>query len=243
LPPGVQGRIRLTGAHLAVVALFVLVGAVATAWWVSRADAGSQALPAAGPAPSPLVTAGAADPAGVVATTATAPASAPVSSGQASAGAPVASESPPAAIVVDVAGKVRKPGIAKLPAGSRVVDALHAAGGVRRGVSLAALNLARVLTDGEQIVVGVRAPPGVSASAAGAAAPTAGSTGSPVPMVNVNTAAQAELEELPGIGPVTARAILDYRTENGSFTAVDQLLEVSGIGDATLAKIAPYVTL
>jgi competence protein ComEA len=240
LPPGLQGRVRLSGAHLAVVALFVLVGAASTAWWVSRADGGSQALPPAGPAPSPLVTPDVVDPAGAVATTTAAPATPPPFTGPSAAGG---SASPAVAIVVDVAGKVRKPGIARLPAGSRVVDALHAAGGARRGVSLAALNLARVLTDGEQIVVGLRAPPGVAASAAGAVAPTVGATGTSVPMVDVNTAAQAELEELPGVGPVTARAILDYRAENGSFTAVDQLLDVSGIGDATLAKIAPYVTL
>src|SRR5205085_599218 len=73
-------------------------------------------------------------------------------------------------------------------------------------------------------------------------APQAGAA-STTPMVNLNSATQAELEELPGVGPVTAQAILDYRSENGAFTAVDQLLDVSGIGDATLAKIAPYVTL
>jgi competence protein ComEA len=143
-----------------------------------------------------------------------------------------------ASVVVDVSGKVRRPGIATLPAGSRVVDALEAAGGARRGVRLGSLNLARVLTDGEQIVVGVPAPPGVAASAA--SAPTSGAA---IPMVNINTASQAELEELPGIGPVTAQSILRFRAENGTFTAVEELLEVSGIGDATLAKLAPYVTL
>jgi competence protein ComEA len=118
------------------------------------------------------------------------------------------------------------------------VDALEAAGGARRGVRLGSLNLARVLTDGEQVVVGVRAPPGVAASAA--SAPTsAGSTA----LVDINTASQAELETLPDVGPVTAQAILDFRAQNGSFTAVDELLEVSGIGEATLAKIAPHVTL
>jgi competence protein ComEA len=137
-----------------------------------------------------------------------------------------------------VAGKVRRPGIAELPIGSRVVDAVRAAGGTRRGVPLGSLNLARVLVDGEQVVVGVGAPPGVAASAA--AAPTSGAA---VPMVDINTASQADLEALPGVGPVTARSILDFRAENGTFTSVDELLEVSGIGDATLARIAPYVTL
>jgi competence protein ComEA len=146
--------------------------------------------------------------------------------------------------VVDVAGKVRRPGIATLPLGARVVDALEAAGGARRGVGLGSLNLARVLTDGEQIVVGVPALPGVAASAA--SAPTGSGTGVAgpgAPMVNINSAGQAELEQLPGIGPVTAQAILAYRSERGTFSSVDELLEVSGIGDATLADVAPYVTL
>jgi competence protein ComEA len=96
-----------------------------------------------------------------------------------------------------------------------------------------------VLTDGEQVVVGQPGVPGVAASAA--AAPGAG--GGATPLVNLNSATQAELEELPGVGPVTAQAILTFRTEQGAFTAVDELLEVSGIGDATLAQIAPFVTL
>jgi competence protein ComEA len=112
-------------------------------------------------------------------------------------------------------------------------------------VSLASLNLARVLADGEQVVVGVRAPPGVAASAAGGTGvgTAAGGAATPGAMVNINTADQAALESLPGVGPVTARSILDYRTEKGGFTSVDELLEVSGIGDATLAKISPYCTL
>jgi competence protein ComEA len=141
---------------------------------------------------------------------------------------------------VDVAGKVRHPGITTLPVGARVVDALKAAGGPRRGVRLGSLNLARVLADGEQIVVGVPGPVGVAASAASAAT---SSPGASVAMVDVNTAGQTELEKLPGVGPVTAQAILTLRNERGTFTSVDELLEVSGIGEVTLAKIAPYVTL
>src|SRR3954452_1254728 len=90
-----------------------------------------------------------------------------------------------------------------------------AAGGPRHGVRLGSLNLARVLTDGEQILVGVATPPGVAASAA--SAPTSGSAGAS-PMVNINSASQMELEELPGVGPVIAQAIVAYRTENGAFT-------------------------
>ncbi|MGH3331164.1 MAG: helix-hairpin-helix domain-containing protein, partial [Nocardioidaceae bacterium] len=138
-------------------------------------------------------------------------------------------------------GKVRRPGIATLPLGSRVVDAIEAAGGARRGVDLTALNLARLLVDGEQIVVGIPQPGGVAAPAVSAAgAATAGATGQ---LVNLNSATQAELEELPGVGPVTAQAILQWRTDNGAFTSVDELLEVSGIGDVTLAELAPLVTI
>ncbi len=149
-------------------------------------------------------------------------------------------------LIVDVAGKVRRPGIVELPAGSRVVDALEAAGGVRPDVDTAALNLARPLVDGEQIVVGLSVPAVASASPSAMPPP-----GGPVPAlptpsgaiarVNLNTATQVELETLPGIGPVTAQAILTWRTENGGFTSVDELLEVSGIGEATLAELTPHV--
>jgi competence protein ComEA len=235
LPAPLQGRVQLSAAHLVVVLLLVIGGLGATAWWVTRADGGERPVPSLSSAPpvaasslvTPSVAAGGAPTAGAASTGTTpgptAPGRSPTVTGN---------------IVVDVAGKVHRPGIATLPSGSRVVDALEAAGGARRGVRLGSLNLARVLVDGEQIVVGVAAPPGVAASAA--SAPTSGAG---VPMVNINTATQAELEELPGVGPVTAQSILEFRAEHGTFTAVDELLEVSGIGDATLAKIAPYVTL
>ena len=139
-------------------------------------------------------------------------------------------------VTVDVAGRVRRPGIAVLDAGSRVVDALKAAGGARGGVDLTGLNLARVLVDGEQILVGVDPPAGVAAGVSATAAPSA-------TLVNLNTADQVALESLPEVGPVTAQAILAYRTEHGAFTSVDQLLDVDGIGEATLAQVTPYVTL
>ncbi len=236
LPPALQGRVWLSGTHLAVVGLLLLGGLALTAWWVSRADRGSTALPPVSSSTAPLVTP----------SVAASPSPSPTLAAPGVAGSPgvaSAGTSPGGRIVVDVAGKVRQPGIATLPSGSRVVDALKAAGGPRRGAPLGSLNLARVLTDGEQILVGVRSPPGVAASAASGGGGAPGSGGSAVPMVNINTADQAQLEELPGVGPVTARSILDYRAERGTFTAVDELLEVSGIGDATLAKIAPYCTL
>jgi len=144
-------------------------------------------------------------------------------------------------LVVDVAGKVRRPGIVELPAGSRVIDALEAAGGARRGAKLSALNLARLLVDGEQLLVGVRAA--ATAPPAPPAGSPLGSASTPTAPINLNTATQADLESLPGIGPVTALAILAWRDENGLFTSVDELLEVSGIGDATLADVRAFVTV
>jgi competence protein ComEA len=106
-------------------------------------------------------------------------------------------------------------------------------------VQTRSLNLARPLVDGEQIVVGLRVP--AMAGNPGTGTGVTPTTGSSIAPVNLNTATAEQLDTLPGIGPVTAQAILDWRTENGSFTSVDELLEVSGIGDATLADIAPYV--
>jgi competence protein ComEA len=228
LPPTLQGRIRLTAAHLTVLALLVAAALALTTWWLLRGGSASTVLPPVSSTPSAL--------APVPAASSSIPSSSLPPSGAPAGTSPSSSGS----IVVDVAGKVRRPGIATLPLGSRVVDALEAAGGARSGVRLGSLNLARVLADGEQILVGVEAPGGVAASAA--SAPTSGASG-PATMVNLNSASQTELEELPGVGPVTAQKILAFRTANGAFSAVDELLEVSGIGDATLAEIAPFVTL
>jgi competence protein ComEA len=228
LPATLQGRLRLDPSHLLVLVLLVAGALTATGWWVVRADDRGTVVAPVSAADGPLVS-----PAPAPSTT-TGPSPPPAGPSVA------ASAAPSGTIVVDVAGKVRRPGIATLPLGSRVVDAISAAGGPRRGAAVGSLNLARVLTDGEQVVVGIPAPGGVAASAV--TTPDA-SAGSAIPMVNLNSANQADLEELPGIGPVTAQAILTYRSENGPFTAVDQLVDVSGIGDATLAKIAPFVTL
>src|SRR3546814_1690664 len=118
------------------------------------------------------------------------------------------------------------PRIVILPPGSHVVDAIKAAGGIRKGADLTGLNQARALVDGEQVVVGVPPPPGQAASAA----PAPGQPG-PGELVNLNTATVSQLEELPGVGPVTAQAIVGWRENNGGFRAVDQLLEVDGIGE------------
>jgi len=138
----------------------------------------------------------------------------------------------PSTVVVAVNGRVQKPGLVRLPSGSRVADAIEAAGGVLPNTDLTALNLARKVVDGELIVVGAPAP---AAAAAGGQA--AGG------QVNLNTATLSELQTLPGIGAVLAQRILDYRTAHGQFQSVNELRQVDGIGDATFAKLKDKVTV
>lgn len=213
----------LTAPHVTVVAVVVALGLAVTTWWVAR-DRTDEVAPVAARPAAPLIEVGALD--------------VPASGG--GEGASAAAE--PATVTVDVAGRVRRPGIVVLDRGARVVDALRAAGGARRGVDLTPLNLARVLVDGEQIVVGVE---GGAAPASGAPAgdPAGGGPGATGPLVNLNTAAQAELETLPGVGPVTAQAIIAWREQHGGFTSIDELLEVDGIGEKTLATLSPHVTV
>ncbi|HYF74916.1 MAG TPA: ComEA family DNA-binding protein [Nocardioides sp.] len=218
-PTTLRGRVLIGPAQLTVVALVVTLGLGVTCWWLVRGDAQRLEAPTLRPSTAALSTQSPLSDASPVAASAS----------------PGASGAP--SVTVDVAGKVRRPGIVVLDAGARVVDALEAAGGARPGVDLSSLNLARVLVDGEQVVVGQPAPVGVAASAVPPAGAPAG------PLVNLNSATQAELETLPEVGPVTAQAIVSWREEHGGFTAVDELLEVDGIGDATLGQLAPYVTV
>jgi competence protein ComEA len=140
-------------------------------------------------------------------------------------------------ILVDVAGWVRRPGVYEFADGARVIDALDAAGGARPGAVLSSLNLAAPLVDGTQVLVPKESQsPPTTETGTGT---VSGATG----LVNVNSATNVELETLPGIGEVIAQAIVDHRTENGPFTSVDQLVDVSGIGDATLENIRELVTV
>lgn len=153
-----------------------------------------------------------------------------------SPGAPPPAAAPAKRVVIDVSGKVRSPGVHRLPAGSRVTDALRAAGGVKPGADLTGLNRARVLVDGEQVVVGGPAPPGLAAPGGGTAAQGVG--GAPV---SLSTATVEQLDTLPGVGPVLAQHIIDYRTRHGGYRSVDELREVNGIGERRFADIEPRV--
>ncbi|MFI0236132.1 helix-hairpin-helix domain-containing protein [Streptomyces sp. NPDC016845] len=148
------------------------------------------------------------------------------------AGPGPAASSGAATIVVDVGGKVRRPGVRRLPAGARVADALRAAGGVRPGADTSGLNRARLLTDGEQVLVGAPAAPVAGAPSGPAGAGTGGAAGAaPAGPIGLNTATLEQLDTLPGVGPVLAQHILDYRAEHGGFRSVEELREVNGIGD------------
>ncbi|MEY2945252.1 MAG: hypothetical protein RL433_934 [Actinomycetota bacterium] len=139
-------------------------------------------------------------------------------------------------ILIHVAGKVKRPDVYPLLAGSRVSDAIKAAGGAQKGVDLSDINLARVLVDGEQVYVGYVAK--VSSSSSSKSKKTR-FTG----VINVNRATKAEFDSLAGIGPVIANRIINYRSANGPFLALDDLLKVSGIGSKTLERIRPRLSL
>ncbi|MFE4535922.1 helix-hairpin-helix domain-containing protein [Streptomyces scopuliridis] len=144
--------------------------------------------------------------------------------------------SPSARVVVDVSGKVRRPGVLRLPAGSRVADALRAAGGAEPGADLTGLNRARVLMDGEQVLVGGPAPPGAGVGAGAANGGPAGAG-----PVSLNAATPEQLDTLPGVGPVLAQHIIDYRGRHGGFRSVDELREVNGIGERRFADLQSLV--
>ncbi|MEU2558587.1 ComEA family DNA-binding protein [Streptomyces longispororuber] len=260
LPVWLQVRCGLERRSVLALGVVLLVAAVFAAqhFWSGRAQsvgapevvggaAGSDR--AAGPSPSPGTPPDAGLPAGAqgVGTGENGAAGATGGGAGTSAGAAAGG------VVVDVSGKVRSPGVQRLPAGSRVADALRAAGGVRPGTKTDGLNRARLLVDGEQLVVGAAAPTapvvpgaasgGATAGAAGLAS-GAGPTGGPgatTGPVALNTATAEQLDTLPGVGPVLAQHIIDYRTEHGGFRSVDELREVTGIGDRRFADLRDLV--
>lgn len=207
-PVAVRPRVEIP--YVRALAAVAVAASVLLVWWLlsARPTTTEPATPLAFPASSP-----------------------------APAGDPPAKSAPGAEIVIDVVGKVRRPGIVTVPKGSRVYQAIKAAGGLKGKVDVASLNMARELTDGEQILVGLEPVGGFDP-----AAPASAAGGAPG-KVNLNTATTEQLDELPGVGPVTAQAILTWRKNNGRFAAVDDLLEVKGIGEATLAELRDLVTV
>ncbi|MDQ3766481.1 MAG: helix-hairpin-helix domain-containing protein [Actinomycetota bacterium] len=222
------GRRRQAWPVVAVAAIAVLVGLLL---WTRGAPA-EIAPPATEPRPAAAQT-------GAEAAPGPAPAPGPT--------VPLGGELPVTqdVILVHVAGAVRRPGLYELRTGARVAEAIDAARGARAGADLNAMNLAEPLVDGTKLdVPRVGQTPAPAPSGTG----TTDSYGTPADgaapaVIPLNTADQAALETIPGIGPVTATAILEYRDQIGAFETIDQLLEVSGIGPATLESIRPYVTI
>lgn len=213
----------MTWSPRALRALAMLLGGLLLVvgywWWQGRAR---PVITLPDPVPSATPTSSAAG------------SSAAGSSEAGSSGAPVGE------VTVHVRGRVQSPGVVTLPSGSRVIDAIEAAGGLRPGSTSGDLNLARVLVDGEQVAVGVRASRD-SVPASPASGGMASDAGQAPALLDLNAATATELEALPGIGPVLAQRIVQWRIDNGRFTDVEVLGEVSGIGDALMAQLRPLV--
>lgn len=240
-PPAAR---RFGRAHLGVVAVVLLLGVLVAGWGLVRA----RPVALAAPAPEPAVVTEAAPPPGSPSPVLPPPAGSPSGSGSAPPG-------PTAALVVHVLGAVRRPGLVRLPTPARVQDAVDAAGGFTRTADPGELNLAQLLTDGQQVVIGTRdEPDGEVRGSAGGGRPGAaggspgagadGATGAGpggVAVLDLNSADATQLEELPGVGPVTATKIVAWREQHGRFSRVEELQEVDGIGPKTYAEIAPHV--
>jgi competence protein ComEA len=223
------GQRQLRGPHVAVVAVLAVLALGLTVLVLAASQPRATSVPlAATPTPPAIPSAGPTPPA---------------SPGP----APTPTPTPAADLVVHVAGAVTRPGVVVLPAGSRVVDAVDAAGGALPGTALDSVNLARLLVDGEQVRVGLPADPAVASpggpDAASAAGGPTGGEGSGVAPVDLNAATAGDLDALPGIGPVLAQRIVDWRAQNGRFGSVEELLEVAGIGPSVLADLQGRVTV
>lgn len=243
LPSSLRGaRLGVGGPVLRGMVVLVVVVAVVLGVRVAWAERSAT--------PHPVTATGHEDAAGGTAPASSAPGSSQaVDVGEPSESVTVPTTTPPE-VVVHVIGAVREPGVVSVAPGSRVQDAVEAAGGLRDDADLTRLNLARPAVDGERLwvpVPGEEPPPELPApqSVAPPTMPSAGASDGAAGdgPVDLNTADQAELETLPGVGPVTAERILQWRAEHGSFTAVEELMEVSGIGERTLEQLRPHVGL
>ena len=257
LPPTLHGRWAIDRTTGIVLAVSVLLGALLIGGWavlrarphemaVSRdrplgfggggGVGGTGSYPQAAPADSPQVD-----------SLPTVPVSLSPNAGS-GIGTGSGTGSGGASVIVDVEGKVAKPGVRALPAGSRILDALNAAGGALPGTDLTSLNQAQVLVDGEQVLVGVTPPPQDDAGGAsghggkGKKGHGSGGPGSVEP-VHLNTATVDDLEGLPGIGPALAQRVVDYRSQHGPFHSVDELRQVSGFGGQRYENLASMIAL
>lgn len=242
----VDVRVR-PGAVVAVIIVVLLVAGVFGVrwWWAQRT---SQPVPIASAASSHEPTGPLAEGAEPQPTLEALGSSAPAANTPAGGDGEQATTAEPPALLVHVDGAVRTPGVVQVEPGARVQDAVDAAGGFTAEADTTRLNLARAVADGERLWVprpGEDVPDLVGSDPGGMPGqpPASGAGAGSGLQVNLNSADQATLEELPGVGPVTAAAIIAWRTEHGRFSTTDELLEVSGIGEATLDKLLPHVTL
>ncbi len=228
------GRPAVVGV-VVVAVLAVLLAGVRVAWARSAAEPAVVA-PGGGARAGPTGVSAGAAPVGLDGT------AAPSVSVSPSASPSVVASGAPAEVVVHVVGRVRRPGVLRLPLGSRVSDAVAAAGGATRRADVGAVNLARLLVDGEQVRVPAPGEPPTPTAGVGGAGPGAGSAAAATAPVSLNSADLGALDTLPGVGPVLAQRIVDWRTTHGRFTSVDELTEVSGIGEKLVEQLRPLVT-
>jgi competence protein ComEA len=231
-----RGRPAFGRAHLGVVCGLLLLGLVLACLAVLRARPVALATPGVTMSPGAAVSTAPSGPSTTVGKTAGA-------TGQTTGLTVPPSASPSAArIVVHVLGAVRRPGLVRLPEGSRVQDAIEAAGGLMPSADPAEINLAQPLGDGQQVFIGTKAHPSgeVRQTGAGGGATTAGGDDAGG-QIDLNSATASQLDTLPGVGPVTAERIIAWRTEHRRFSRVEELQEVDGIGPKTYAQIAPHV--
>ncbi|HET9127935.1 MAG TPA: helix-hairpin-helix domain-containing protein [Propionibacteriaceae bacterium] len=227
----VAGVVEFGRDHLALVLVAGVVAIGIAITYLTRAQA--HTVPMAVPSPVPA----AAPPA-----TAATPQATGGGTGGASVTSPAAASATPRLIVVQVLGAVKRPGVISVPEGTRVHEAIARCGGLAPGSDTGDLNLAAVLRDADQVVIGTRAQPGGSVRNGSQPAGLPGGSATPADLVvDLNTATLEQLDQIPGVGPVTAQKIVDWRSQHGGFTAVTELREIDGIGAKTFARIAPHV--